>query len=59
MVNCPVFFPWLFTWTLDTFLTLRGTSGSYLNHVLPPIPYKSYRVGVVVGWWWDGGGAGP
>ena len=53
MVDYPVFFPSLSTLTWDTFLTLRGTWGFYLNHVLPPRPSKSYRVrwgGVVVGW---------
>ena len=54
MVDYPVFFPSLSTLTWDTFLTLRGTWGFYLNHVLPPRPSKSYRVVVlVVGW---GGG---
>ena len=48
MVDCPLFFPMLSTLTLDTFLTVRGTWGFYLNHVLPPRPSKSYRVG----WWW-------
>ena len=48
MVDYPVFFPSLSTLTGDTFLTLRGTWGFYLNHVLPPRPSKSYRVG----WWW-------
>ena len=47
MVDYPVFFPSLSTLTWDTFLTLRGTWGFYLNHVLPPRPSKSYRV---VGW---------
>ena len=51
MVDYPVFFPSLSTLTWDTFLTLRGTWGFYLNHVLPPRPSKSYRVG-----WWGGGG---
>ena len=50
MVDYPVFFPSLSTLTWDTFLTLRGTWGFYLNHVLPPRPSKSYRVG-----WWGGG----
>ena len=49
MVDCPLFFPMLSTLTLDTFLTVRGTWGFYLNHVLPLRPSKSYRV-VVVGW---------
>ena len=52
MVDYPVFFPSLSTLTWDTFLTLRGTWGFYLNHVLPLKPFKSYRVGGV-GW---GGG---
>ena len=50
MVDYPVFFPSLSTLTWDTFLTLRGTWGFYLNHVLPPRPSKSFGV-VVVGWW--------
>ena len=49
MVDYPVFFPTLSTLTWDTFLTLRGPWGFYLNHVLPPRPSKSYRVG------WGGG----
>ena len=49
MVDYPVFFPSLSTLTWDTFLTLRGTWGFYLNHVLPPRPSKSYRVGGGVG----------
>ena len=40
----PIFSLSLSNWTWDTFLTLRGTQGFYLNHVLPPIPSKSYRV---------------
>ena len=32
----------LSTLTWDTFLTLRGPWGFYLNHVLPPRPSKSY-----------------
>ena len=47
MVDYPVFFPTLSTLTWDTFLTLRGPWGFYLNHVLPPRPSKSYGV---VGW---------
>ena len=31
------------------FLTLRGSLGLYLNHVLPPRPSKSYGVVVVLG----------
>ena len=53
-VNYPVFFPLMSTLTWDTFLTLRGTWGFYLNHVIPHRASKSYRVGwwggVVVGW---------
>ena len=37
-------------WTLDTFLTLRGTQGFYRNHVLPPRPSKSYRVDGTAGY---------
>ena len=47
MENYPVFFLLLSTWTWDTFPTLRGTWGFYLNHVLPPRSSKSYGV---VGW---------
>ena len=50
MVDYPVYFPSLSTLTWDTFKTLRGTWGFYLNHVLSPRPSKSYRVG----WWGDG-----
>ena len=50
MVDCPLFFPMLSTLTLDTFLTVRGTWGFYLNHVVPPRPSKSYRVVGWVGW---------
>ena len=46
MVDYSVFFPMLSTLTWDTFLTLRGPLGFYLNHVLPPRPSKSYRVGL-------------
>ena len=49
MMDYPVFFPTLSTLTWDTFLTFMGTWGFYLNHVLPPRPSKSYRVG------WGGG----
>ena len=45
MVDYPVFFPMLSTLTWDTFLTLRGPWGFYLNHLVPPRPSKSYRVG--------------
>ena len=48
MVDYPMFFPMLSTLTWDTFLTLRGPWGFYLNHVLPTRPSKSYGV---VGWW--------
>ena len=48
MVNYPVFFLLMSTLTWDTFLTLRGTWGFYLNHVIPHRASKSYRV---VGWW--------
>ena len=34
--------------TWDTFLTLRGTWGFYLNHLLPVRLSKSYRVGCVI-----------
>ena len=50
MVDCPLFFPMLSTLTWDTLLTLRGTWGFYLNHVVPPRPSKSY------GWVEWGGG---
>ena len=36
MVDYPVYFPSLSTLTWDTFLTLRGTLGFFLKHVLPP-----------------------
>ena len=55
MVNYPVFFLLMSTLTWDTFLTLRGTWGFYLNHVIPHRASKSYRVGWWwwwVGWWW-------
>ena len=41
MVDYPLYFPMLSTLTWDTFLTLRGPWGSYLNHLLPPRPSKS------------------
>ena len=41
MVHYPVFFPSLSTLTWDTFLTLRGSWGFYLNHVL----HCKFRVG--------------
>ena len=46
-VNYPVFFPLMSTLTWGTFLSLRGTWGLYLNHVIPHRASKSYRVG---GW---------
>ena len=49
IVDYPMFFPMLSTLTWDTFLTLKGPGGFYLNHVLPPRPSKSFGV---VGWWW-------
>ena len=49
MVNYPVFFPLMSTLTWDTFLTLRGTWGFYLNHV---IPHRASKSDKVVGWWW-------
>ena len=36
-----MFFHLLSTLTRDTILTLRGTWGFYLNHVIPLIPFKS------------------
>ena len=55
----PIFSLSLSNWTWDTFLTLRGTQGFYLNHVLPPRPSKSYRVDGTAGYmvaqpaiWW-------
>ena len=36
MVDYPGFFPLLSTLTWDTNLTLRGTLGFYLNHILQP-----------------------
>ena len=47
MVNYPVFFPLMSTLTWDTFLTLRGTWGFYLNHVIPHRASRSYGVGWV------------
>ena len=51
-LNYPLFFPLLSTLTWDTFLTLRGTWGFCLNHVILHRASKSYRWGgvVVVGW---------
>ena len=40
MVDYPVFFPSLSTLTWDTFLTLGGPWGSYLNHV-QAVPKKT------------------
>ena len=37
MVDFPGFFPLLSTLTWDTFLTLRGTLGFYLNQILQPV----------------------
>ena len=48
MVNYPLFFPLMSTFTWDTFLTLRGTWGFYLNHVIPHRASKSYGWGGVV-----------
>ena len=45
MVVYPVFLSLLSTLTWDTFLTLRGTWGYYLNQVVPLRPAKSW------GWW--------
>ena len=44
MVDFPLSFLLLSTWTWHTFLTLKGTQGFYLNHVQPPRLSKSYRV---------------
>ena len=46
-LNMVVFFPFLCTLTLDTFMTLRGTWGYYLNHELPLRPFKFKGLG---GW---------
>ena len=46
MVNYHVVFLLLYTWTWNTFLTLRGIWGFYLKHVLPLRHSKSYMVGV-------------
>ena len=46
MVDYPMFFLLLSSLTWDTFLTLRGTWGFYLNRVLPPLrPSKTYGEG--------------
>ena len=45
MVDYAVFFPLPSTLTWDTCLTLWGTHGFYLNHVIPLGPSKSCRVG--------------
>ena len=42
MLDYPMSFLSLSTWTWNTFPTLRGTWAFYLNHVLPPRPSKSY-----------------
>ena len=47
MMNYPVFFILISTLTWDTFLTLKGTGGFYLNDVIPNRASKSYRVGGV------------
>ena len=44
MVYYPMFLPMLSTLTWNTFLTLGGTQGFYLNHILPPGALKSYGV---------------
>ena len=44
IVDYIVFFPPLSNPTWDTFLTLRGTQGFYLNHLLPLRHYKSFGV---------------
>ena len=44
MLDYPMSFLSLSTWTWNTFPTLRGTWAFYLNHVLPPRPSKSYGV---------------
>ena len=44
MLDYPMSFLSLSTWTWNTFPTLRGTWAFYLNHVLPPRPSKSYRL---------------
>ena len=41
MVDYPVFFPVLSTLTWDNLLTLSGTWGFYLNHLIPLRPFKS------------------
>ena len=41
IVNYPVFFPMMSSFTWDTFLTLRVTWGFYLNHVLQQRAFKS------------------
>ena len=45
--DCPMSFLLLSTWTWDTFLTLRGTQGFYLNHVLLYYHPDSLKV---IGW---------
>ena len=49
MVNYPVFFLLLSTWTWDIFLTLRVNQVFYLIYVLAFRPSKSYRVGGALG----------
>ena len=44
MLDYPMSFLSLSTWTWNTFPTLRGIWAFYLNNVLPPRPSKSYRV---------------
>ena len=40
MVDYPLFLPVLSTLTWDTLLTLIGTWGFYLNHLIPLRPFK-------------------
>ena len=47
MLDYPMFFLSLSTWTWKNFLTLRSNFAFYLNPVLPPRPSKIY--------WVDGG----
>merc|ERR1719468_1028113 len=54
MVEYTVFFPVLSTLTWDTLLTLRGTWGFYLNHLIPLRPFKSVFDNVLLEhqtWW--------
>ena len=48
MLDYPMSFLSLFTWTWNNFPTLRSNFAFYLNPVLPLRPSKSYRVGGVV-----------